>query len=332
MKHAACFVLLVVFLALLPLRSDAHKLQPAYLEISEQGEGKYSLLWKRPLVGGTPMQVAPQLPTVCSDLTPHARQQSASGSIERWMVDCGSAGLVSQQISIQGLSSTQTDVLLRLELADGIYHTAVLRPDSVSFLVPEKPSRFSVSGSYLVLGVEHILGGVDHLLFVLGLLLIVRGRSLLVKTITAFTIAHSLTLALAVLGFVRVPQAPVEAVIALSILFLAVELCKQYRGTLGLTARSPWVVALCFGLLHGFGFAGALTEVGLPAADISLALLFFNLGVEIGQILFVVVVLFFIRQLQRIRSQWPGWAMQVPSYAIGSLAAFWFIERTVSLW
>jgi hydrogenase/urease accessory protein HupE len=217
-------------------------------------------------------------------------------------------------------------------MADGAIHINVLRPDSANFSIPEKPSRLAVSGTYLVLGVEHILGGIDHLLFVLGLLLIVRGRRLLLKTITAFTIAHSLTLALAILGFVQVPQAPVEAVIALSILFLAVELCKQHRGTVGLTARSPWLVALCFGLLHGFGFAGALSEVGLPHADIPFALLFFNVGVEAGQILFVAAVLLLIRQLRKTSLNWPGWAIQIPPYAIGSLAAFWVIERTLSFW
>ncbi len=211
MKPAACMALLLTFLAFLPLCSEAHQLQPAYLEISEQGTGKYSLLWKRPLVGSAPMQIAPQLPTACTNLTPPAGQQSASGSIERWAVDCGPTGLVGQQIRIEGLSATKTDVLLRLEMADGAIHTSVLRPDSANFIVPEKTSRLAVSGSYLVLGVEHILGGIDHLLFVLGLLLIVRGRRLLLKTITAFTIAHSLTLALAVSRSLTVSTSPFPA-------------------------------------------------------------------------------------------------------------------------
>ena len=206
-------------------------------------------------------------------------QASVSGSVERWLVDCGSKGMINETIVIDGLSSTQTDTLLRIQLADGSMHTTVLRPDSPSFLVPPVPSLSEVAGSYLVLGIDHILGGIDHLLFVLGLLLIVRSTSLLIKTVTAFTIAHSVTLAMAALGFVKVPQAPVEAVIALSILFLATELMKLHDGKIGLTARYPWVVALSFGLLHGFGFAGALAEIGLPQTAIPLALFTFNISV-----------------------------------------------------
>ena len=183
-----------------------------------------------------------------------------------------------------------------------------------------------------MLGIEHILGGFDHLLFVLGLLLIVRSTRLLIKTITAFTLAHSVTLAMATLGFVHVPQAPVEAVIALSIIFLASELAKQHRGETGLTTRAPWIVALTFGLLHGFGFAGALTEVGLPQSDIPLALLFFNVGVEVGQLMFVAGVLCVTWMIKKMKFRWPVWVEHAPAYAIGSLAAFWFIQRTVSFW
>ena len=207
-----------------------------------------------------------------------------------------------------------------------------LRPDSPDFFIPVKPSKSKIAGSYFVLGVEHILGGFDHLLFVLGLLLIVRNTMLLVKTITAFTLAHSITLAMATLGFVHVEQTPVEAVIALSILFLATELSKQNRGESGLTSRAPWLVALCFGLLHGFGFAGALTEIGLPQADIPIALLFFNVGVEVGQLMFVAAVLVVQFFIQKIKVAWPAWVEQVPAYGIGSLAAFWFIQRTASFW
>ena len=193
-------------------------------------------------------------------------------------------------------------------------------------------STIQVSRQYLVLGIEHILGGIDHLLFVLGLLLIVRGFGLLLKTITAFTVAHSIILAMAALGFVNVPQAPVEAVIALSILFLATELTKQQKGNPGMTARYPWVVALSFGLLHGFGFAGALSEVGLPQTDIPFALLFFNVGVEVGQLMFVAAALCVIWILKRLPWGWPTWSLRVPAYTIGSLAAFWFIQRTLSFW
>ena len=312
--------------------ADAHRLQPAYLEINEQSAGKFSILWKRPFVGGRPMNIYPQLPSNFRNLTEPVVQLLSTGAVERWMVASGKNGLTNETIVIDGLSATQTDTLLRIQLIDGSMHTTVLRPGSPSFLIPQKASKSKVAGSYLVLGIEHILGGFDHLLFVLGLLLIVRSTMLLIKTITSFTLAHSVTLAMATLGFVYVPQAPVEAVIALSIIFLASELAKQHRGETGLTTRAPWLVALTFGLLHGFGFAGALTEVGLPQSDIPLALLFFNVGVEVGQLMFVSGVLVVTWMINKMKFRWPVWVEHAPAYAIGSLAAFWFIQRTVSFW
>ena len=327
----ATFLIVLSLISFTP-EADAHRLEPAYLEVNEQTAGKFSILWKRPFIGSRPMNIYPQLPAGCSNITEPVVQSLASGAVERWLVDCGSSGLINETIVIAGLSATQTDTLLRIQLIDGSMHTTVLRPDSPSFVVPEKASKTKVAGSYLGLGIEHILGGFDHLLFVLGLLLIVRSTRLLIKTITAFTLAHSVTLAMAALGFVHVPQSPVEAVIALSILFLATELSKQHRGETGLTTRAPWLVALCFGLLHGFGFAGALTEVGLPQTDIPLALLFFNVGVEVGQLMFVAGVLVVTWMIKKIKFRWPVWVEQAPAYSIGSLAAFWFIERTVSFW
>ncbi len=325
-------LLAVILLSLFTATVDAHRLQPAYLEINEQIAGKFNILWKRPIVGSRPMNIYPQLPSSCTNLTNPVVLPLAGGTVERWMIDCGSSGIIDQAIGIDGLSSTQTDTLLRIQLIDGSMHTTVMRPDSPSFIIPPKPSKTKVAGSYLVLGIEHILGGFDHLLFVLGLLLIVRSTMLLIKTITSFTLAHSVTLAMATLGFVNVPQAPVEAVIALSIIFLATELSKQQKGVTGLTTKAPWLVALCFGLLHGFGFAGALTEVGLPPTDIPLALLFFNVGVEAGQLIFVVGALVVTWFIKKMKFRWPVWAEHVPAYSIGSLAAFWFIQRTVSFW
>jgi hydrogenase/urease accessory protein HupE len=330
MKKIIIFI--VLSLIIFSSTVDAHRLQPAYLEINEQTAGKYSILWKRPFVAGRPMNINPQLPSGCSNITEPVVQTLAAGAVERWLVDCGGKGMINETIVIAGLSATQTDTLLRIQLIDGSMHTTVLRPDSPSFLIPEKASKTKVAGSYLVLGIEHILGGFDHLLFVLGLLLIVRSTMLLVKTITSFTLAHSVTLAMATLGFVNVSQSPVEAVIALSIIFLASELAKQHRGEVGLTTRAPWLVALCFGLLHGFGFAGALTEVGLPQSDIPLALLFFNVGVEVGQLMFVAGVLCVTWLIKKMKFRWPVWVEHGPAYAIGSLAAFWFIQRTVSFW
>ncbi len=333
MKRLFNIILLtVLLLASLAANAYAHRLEPAYLEINEQTAGKFSILWKRPFIGSRPMNIYPQLPAGCSNITEPVVQTLVTGAVERWLVDCGSSGMINETIVIDGLPLTQTDTLLRIQLIDGSMHTTVLRPDSPSFLVPEKVSKSKVAGSYLLLGIEHILGGFDHLLFVLGLLLIVRSTKLLIKTITSFTLAHSVTLAMATLGFVHVPQAPVEAVIALSIIFLASELSKQHRGETGLTTRAPWLVALTFGLLHGFGFAGALTEVGLPQSDVPLALLFFNVGVEVGQLMFVAGVLCVTWVIKKMKFRWPAWVEQAPAYAIGSMAAFWFIQRTVSFW
>jgi hydrogenase/urease accessory protein HupE len=329
-SRSIVILLITIVSVVLPVTSQAHKLQPAFLELSEQSAGVYNVLWKGPLVGNKPMQIYPSLPDSCRNVTEPVHNPSASAFIERRLIDCGDGGLVGKMIEIAGLPATQTDTLLRIESTEGQVLTTVLRPDEPRYLVPEAPSKTEVAWSYLVLGVEHILGGFDHLLFVLGLLLIVRSTMLLVKTITAFTLAHSVTLGMASLGFVTVPQTPVEAVIALSILFLATELSKQQRGEIGLTARAPWLVALSFGLLHGFGFAGALTEIGLPQTDIPLALLFFNVGVEVGQLIFVAAVMAALWLLRIFTIRWPGWSYQAPAYGIGSLAAFWFIQRTMS--
>jgi hydrogenase/urease accessory protein HupE len=330
MKNLLPLMLLAfLILGVFAVQAQAHKLQPAYLEISEQGNGTFNVLWKRPLVGNQPMDIYPLFPQSCRNLTEPVLRPS-DVAIERWMINCGESGLANQTLVIDGLVNTVTDTLMRVDLADGSIHTSVLRPDAPEWRIPEQPSKLEVAKSYLGLGVEHILGGFDHLLFVLGLLLIVCSTKLLITTITAFTLAHSVTLTMAALGFVHVPQTPVEAVIALSILFLATELAKQHRGEQGLTSRAPWLVALSFGLLHGFGFAGALSEIGLPQTEIPLSLLFFNIGVEVGQIMFVVVVLFVQMFIRRVGFKWPSWAEQMPAYGIGSLAAFWFIQRTLT--
>jgi hydrogenase/urease accessory protein HupE len=198
---------------------------------------------------------------------------------------------------------------------------------NTEFVVAGAPSWYQLAGAYTVMGVEHILLGVDHLLFVLGLLLIVQSRWALVKTITAFTVAHSISLALAVLGVVHVPSRPVDAAIALSIVFLGAEIIYARRGCGGLTVQFPWVVAFAFGLLHGLGFAGALTGLGLPPDDIPIALLFFNVGVEIGQLMFVAFFLVMGWAFRTLEVKWPSWGEAVPAYAIGTVAMYWFIGR-----
>jgi hydrogenase/urease accessory protein HupE len=241
-------------------------------------------------------------------------------------------GLTGTTLSIDGLERTFTDVLLRLERVGESTLTHRLTPENPDYLIVAAPGPGQVAWTYFVLGVEHILLGIDHLLFVFALLLVVRGWRKLVGTITAFTIAHSITLALAALGFVHVPGPPVESIIALSIVFVAAEIIRGRRGNPGLTARWPWIVAFTFGLLHGFGFAGALSEIGLPQSDIPLALLTFNLGVEAGQLLFVATMLAIYTILIRIRLKPPAWAWLIPPYAIGGIAAFWMIERITGFW
>jgi hydrogenase/urease accessory protein HupE len=241
-------------------------------------------------------------------------------------------GLTGTPVTIDGLASTFTDVLLRLERLDGTEITRRLTPDEPTYVVEANPGLGQVAWTYFVLGVEHILFGIDHLLFVLALLLIVGGWKKLVSTITAFTVAHSITLALATLGFVHVPGPPVEAIIALSIVFVAAEIIRGRNGQPGLTARTPWLVAFTFGLLHGFGFAGALSDVGLPQTSIPMALLTFNVGVEAGQLIFVAAILVLYLAVRSIKVMPPEWAFQIPAYVIGGIAAFWMIERTVGFW
>lgn len=307
----------------------AHESRPAYLELTETHHGRFAVVWKVPQRGDLTLGLHVRWPAGCREPS-LTRELLGPAAVARGILDCRETGLAGQRIVIDGLTATLTDVLARVEWLDGRVQTNLVRPSFPAIEVQGRRPSLEVAGEYLRLGIGHILGGVDHLLFVLGLLFIVRGAGLLVKTITAFTLAHSITLGLASLGVVHVPQPPVEAVIALSIVFLARELSRQCRGERTLTAQYPWVVALSFGLLHGFGFAGALAEVGLPAADIPLALLFFNLGVEAGQLAFVGFVLILATAARRIRIDYPRWAEFVPPYAIGSVAMFWVIQRVAA--
>jgi hydrogenase/urease accessory protein HupE len=310
---------------------SAHEVRPAYLELRQAGPESYDALWKVPGRGDDlRLGVYVELPSVCASVTEPRASMVNSAYIERWTVNCA-GGLRGGTIRIDGLAATTTDVLVRLEHLDGTSQVTRLTPSAPSFVVEAAPHAVQVARTYLVLGVEHILGGVDHLLFVLALLILVKGVRRLIATVTAFTIAHSLTLAGATLGFVHVPGPPVEAAIALSIVFVASEILHSRRGEPGLTERYPWVVAFTFGLLHGFGFASALNEVGLPQAAIPAALLFFNIGVEVGQLVFIASV-FAVTALARrvgrhIGVSKPAWAWRVPPYAIGGIAAFWVIER-----
>jgi hydrogenase/urease accessory protein HupE len=332
-------LILAAFVAFAP-RAEAHEVRPAFLEIRETAADTYEVLWKLPARGEYRLRLYAKLPAECTGVPTHGSFVGGA-FVERWQATCP-GGLVGRTVDIEGLSATRTDVLARLERTDGTTQTVRLTPDQTSFVVVAAPSAIEVSRTYFVLGIEHILLGIDHLLFVLGLLFLVGNWKQLVVTVTAFTVAHSITLAGATLGWVHAPQAPIEATIALSVMFVAAEILHRSQGRIGLAARAPWLVAFVFGLLHGFGFSGALREVGLPEQDIPLALLFFNVGVEVGQLLFIAAVVVVLSAVTRLlrrsgdaeRGPWHTEALiSVPvAYVIGSIAAFWTVQRVVGFW
>lgn len=309
----------------------AHEARPGYLQLTQTAPTTIELLLKVPAVGNMRLSLSPRLPEHCELVAPAVTHIVDGAYLERATLRCATS-LTGETIRIDGLSSTLTDVLVRFERMDGTVQVSRLTPAAPSFVVEESPSALEVATTYLTIGVEHILLGIDHLLFVLALLLVVQGWRRLVATITAFTVAHSVTLAAATLGLVSVPQQPVEAVIALSIVFVAGEIVHISQGRASMTRRRPWIVAFVFGLLHGLGFAGALSEVGLPDQSIPLALLLFNLGVELGQLLFIAAVAVVARLLLVVDAKWPLWTKALPAYGIGSIAVFWVIERTVGFW
>ena len=319
-------LLLAALVAFAPC-AYAHEVRPAYLELRQTGEDTFDVLWKVPGSGDDlRLGLYVRLPDGCTNLTEPRGVFVAGSYAERWRVK-RAGGLGGGTIHIAGLSATTTDALVRIQYSDGRSETHLVHPDSPSVTLAGASSVGGRALAYLRLGVEHILAGVDHLLFVLGLLLIVRDRWMLIKTITAFTLAHSLTLAAATLGYARAPRPPVEAAIALSIFFLGPEIVRVWRGETSFTIRHPWIVAFAFGLLHGLGFASGLMAMGLPRAEIPLALLLFNLGVEIGQLVFVLSMLGLGRALRRLDVRWPRWAELLPGYAVGALGAYWTIER-----
>ena len=307
---------------------QAHEVRPAYLELTQTYTDVFDVLWKVPAMGNDlRFWLYVRFPENCEVVSEPTAMFVGNAYVERSRIRAPAA-LVGSTIHIDGLKTTLTDVLVRIERADGTTQVARLMPETPSLVVEASPSAWQVAWTYLVLGVEHILLGVDHLLFVLALVLLVHGWRRLVGTITSFTVAHSITLALATLGFVHVPGPPVEACIALSIVFVAAEIVRSRQGSPGLTERAPWLIAFTFGLLHGLGFAGALSEVGLPQQAIPLALLFFNVGVELGQLAFVFVVLLAISIAARLSWRAPDWTWRVVPYTIGAIAMFWVIERT----
>ncbi len=317
---------LFVAMAFTAAAVDAHELRPAYLEITETAAEGYDILWKVPARGEYRLSLDVSLPERCTETTAPVTTNVDAAMTSRWSVRCD-GGLAGETISINGLVATYTDALARIVRADGTVQTARLTPDFPDLLVTASPTAANTAWTYFVLGVQHIMLGLDHLLFVLALLLLIRETRTLVAAITAFTVAHSITLAFAALGIAAAPQAPVEALVALSIVLVASEIIRQHKGNADLSSRYPWMIAFLFGLLHGFGFGGALREIGLPQKDVPLALLTFNLGVEAGQLIFVVLALTAIASLKLLLAIHSDRPRLLTAYLVGSLSAAWFVQR-----
>ncbi len=321
--------LLLLFL-LFSIDAFSHEVRPGYLQLKEISPNTFEVYWKIPSRGKSIPKIDVVFPAN-TEIIKSSGPTFVEGFAKFKYVLKVEGPLAGQSIRIEGLKRTLIDVLLRLEYQNGEQITWMLRPDADNVIVPGKTSTFQVIKLYTILGVEHILFGFDHLLFVLALIVLARGKWKIIKTVTAFTLAHSITLSLASLGWVVFPAAPVEAVIALSIVYLALEIINLEKGAPSLTSKKPWLVAFIFGLLHGFGFAGALSEIGLPAQAIPFALAFFNVGVELGQLAFVLLALGVFFLLKKTPINWSK-AQVLLAYGVGGTAAFWMIERVVGFW
>lgn len=322
MKHAVLLAALLGCSA-----ASAHPLSPALLDLRETADGLVRVKWKVSSVRIPGSELRPVLPARCRTASEPEVGETPESITTSWTIDCGTAGLLGQRIGVEGLAAARTDALVRVVLADGsvVQEVARARAPLVDVRAPTQPA--AVVSGYLWLGVEHILGGADHLLFVVGLLLLAGGARRVVGTVTAFTLGHSVTLSLAVLGVSNIPPAVAEAAIACTIYALAVELARGADRKETLIRRFPWLMAFAFGLLHGFGFAGALREAGLPPSDVPRALFSFNLGIELGQLAFVAIAAAVGRTLRGVAARLPVWTARVPAYVMGSLAVLWFLER-----
>jgi hydrogenase/urease accessory protein HupE len=315
--------------------ANAHEVRPAFFQIVETTAGQYEVTWKQPVAGSMAVHLVPQLSNGWLQRPPRQTFVTPSFRIQTWHVQSSERDALSGlTLGIEGLDRTITDAIVSVQLADGRSLSAILRPEHTSMQLALKQSGTLDASAYFRLGIEHILTGIDHLAFVFGLLLLVGIRWQLVKAITAFTAAHSITLGASALGLVHAPSAVIEALVALSIVFVAAECAYRGRRPPGLAARQPWLIAFIFGLLHGFAFAGALAEIGLPKDAITTSLLLFNAGVEAGQLLFVSAMILVILALRRVTpyipASWNAFVQEIPPHAIGCFAAFWFIERTVA--
>lgn len=323
-------LMLTIWLVCLPKTGHAHALDPGYLDLKQLAPGSWQVFWRIPDVNGQPMQIDAILPSSCTPAQGPQPFFDTAAWVSSWIAACNTQ-IAGQAVTIQGLERQRNDVLLRYQPLDATAATLRFTPETTVLNLPEDASTSSVFVSYFWLGFEHILEGLDHLLFVFALFVLVRDPWRLIGAVTAFTVAHSITLALATLGVLHVPSAPVEAVIALSIVFMALEILKHKDGEVRLSEQFPWIVCFCFGLLHGLGFAGALTEIGLPPGDIPTALVAFNVGVEAGQLVFVTSLslgLFLWRHVIRPVPSGPdSVARSITGYAIGCVSLFWLVQR-----
>ena len=329
----AMLTLVVLVLLGHAIHANAHEARPAYLALTETAPERFDLVWRTPVISGARLPVVLQLPDGATNVTKPSLHELSDSVVERRLIAVP-GGLGGKRMEFVGLQGTITDVLVRVETRDGAHSTTLVHPSQPWLAIPTARGAIAVAGAYFMHGVEHILLGYDHLLFVFALILIVRNVRKLVTTVTAFTLAHSITLGLSALGVVHVPGPPVEASIALSILLLACEMTRQRRGERSLTAQWPWLVAFAFGLLHGFGFASALADIGLPQGDIPPALFAFNVGIEAGQLGFIAAVLTLRGLVRRlpIPAHWSALMRPAATFAIGTMAAFWFVERLSSFW
>jgi hydrogenase/urease accessory protein HupE len=331
MKWSVIFMLVLLSVTGRSAGIHAHESQPGTVELRQVDKDRYEVTWRAPIYFGQPHPARLELPEDWKTVVEPTMRMLADSQVFRRIVTVGSQGVEGSILRFPGLEKTTTDVFVRMNRLDGTTMTAVVRPSKPYAQLRGERTWYITAGEYIGLGFHHILQGVDHLLFVLGLLLIVKGRRMLLKTVTAFTVAHSITLAIATLGYASAPLPPLNAAIALSILFLGPEIVRSWRGETSLTIRSPWVVAFLFGLLHGFGFASGLSTTGMPKAELPLALLFFNVGVELGQLVFVFTLLALVRSFKVLEVRWPRWAEALPGYTVGSLGAYWTLQRTVIL-
>ncbi len=327
-------LLVLLFTVFAATAAAGHEVRPAYLQIDEQTKGHYAILWKQPVVSDLALHLVPHLSGGGLEGTPDSASVTPLYQIKTWHF-VSSAQMAGQTLTIEGLDRSITDVLVRANVQGQKPFQAIVHPDQPSLVFTFEGAEGLQLPAYLLLGIEHILTGPDHLCFVLGLMLLVGLRWRLIKAITAFTVAHSITLAAAALGFVQFPPAVIEALVAMSILFLATELVHARQGHHGLTLRYPWLIAFTFGLLHGLAFAGALADVGLPPNAIPQALFLFNVGVELGQLMFIAAASLVMIVFARITSVLPDWWQSIRSeiapYAIGAFSAFWFIDRLATV-